>query len=57
MATLRVWGGALAAALLALLGWHIYVAYLAVMPPSVWRVVGATWVAWAAWHAYRSFIR
>jgi hypothetical protein len=57
MVTLKIWGGALAAALLALLGWHIYVTYLAVMPPSVWRVVGATWVAWATWHAYRSFIR
>jgi hypothetical protein len=57
MTTLKVWGGALAAALLALLGWHVYGTYLAVMPASVWRVVGATWFAWATWHTYRLMIR
>jgi hypothetical protein len=55
--TLKVWGVALAAVLLALLGWHVYSTYLAVMPPRVWRVVGATWFAWATWHTYRSMFR
>lgn len=57
MTTLKVWSTVLAAALLSLAGWHVYVTWLAVMPSSVWRVVGATWVAWATWHTYRLLVR
>lgn len=57
MTTLKVWCGALAVALLALVGWHAYVTYLAAMPPGVWRVVGVTWSAWATWHTYRLMVR
>ena len=57
MTTFKVWGCAIAAVALALLGAHLYTAYIAQMPHTVWRLAATVWASWASWHTFRLLIR
>ncbi|MFL9864165.1 hypothetical protein PQR67_08295 [Paraburkholderia fungorum] len=57
MTTIKVWGYAISAIVLGLLGAHIYTSYIAQMPHTVWRLAGTVWASWASWHTFRLFMR